>query len=121
MSFITKAQTNNSNCPIFPGEDYLEDYEGVDIGSIISTLYIEALTTGRTEWQLGNSGTYITITYPLLRGDASTAMFKAGVSNFVSLAKEALPCMDPVYAAFYRHFIDDYDKNGIFMPFKGKL
>lgn len=123
MFIIEKWNCDNmpaGSIPVFPDDDYLHDYVTNDIGSCVSTLGIEAMLS-RGFYRMGDSDTVVWVRETGITGAMGIAMFKRYTEAFVSIAKESMPVMSPEYQDFFRHMINDYEKNGINMPVYGKL
>lgn len=117
---FTIRKKENAKGAVYPDEEFLQDYQDSDIGSLISTAGIDAVLGMRTR-EIGDSGIIVEISDTLARGDAGIEQLKKYTDNFVEIIKEALPKMSQKYADFYQFFLDDYEKNGIIMPMYGKL
>ena len=118
MFMIEKKE--NAKGAVYPDEEFLQDYQDYDIGSLISTAGIDAVLGMRTR-EIGDSGIIVEISDTLARGEAGVEQLKKYTDNFVEIIKEAVPKMSQKYADFYQFFLDDYEKNGIIMPMYGKL
>lgn len=105
---------------IYPDAEFLSDYEDSDIGSLLSTLGVEAVIGQRVR-QIGDSGIYVCITDLRKRNEEGIEQLKVYTKDMISIIKEALPGMSSVYADFYRHFLDDFEKNGFVMPMHGQI
>lgn len=96
-------------------EGYLDDYEDSHISDLASTLGINA-TIGDGHFHLGDSGTFIEIKFTGKQGAEGRREFEKYVSDLIGFIKDALPSMSGEYENFYRHFVKDYEENGLNMP-----
>lgn len=76
---------------------------------------------GQTECEIGDSGIYITAEPTGHTKDAGMEDFKAASSEFLRLVKQALPKMGQEYQKLYTHYLEDYQKEGVCMPFYGRI
>lgn len=109
--------------PIYPmvnEDDYLHNYEDSDIGSCLSTLGVEAIISDGI-FRMGDSAKTFIVTDTNMRGQEGMVVMKEFAKDFVAMAKTVLDEMSEDYRAFYQHMIDDFEKNGIDMPFYGQL
>lgn len=119
-TMFTIRKKENAKGAVYPDEEFLQDYQDADIGSMISTAGIDAVL-GMGTREIGDFGIIVEISDTLARGDAGIEQLKKYTDDFVSIIKEAVPKMSQQYADFYQFFLDDYEKNGIIMPMYGKL
>lgn len=110
------AQTSR-NGPIYPDHTFLSDYEDSNFRDFASTLSMDAtvaiLKDNTAVWQVGDSGIYISITRVDVKGPEETLIFKRFIADLVQIISNAIPAMSSEYAAFYRFFIEAYEKNGL--------
>lgn len=106
---------SNSTGAVFPDDDYLDDYEDSHITDLISTLGIE-VTIGNGLRKIGDSGISVEIQNFVFPGDVEYKHMKAATKEFVDIIRTALSTMSKKYADFYKHFLDDFEKNGFNMP-----
>lgn len=95
-------------------EGYLYDFEDSHISDLTSTIGIHAML-GENILSLGDSGVCVEIVFTQKSGAEGKNQFEKYVNDFVSIAKEALSSMSEEYRIFYKHFIEDYEKNGLQM------
>ena len=91
-----------------------------DFAQLISTIQVEAVI-GMNIRRLGDSDTYVLITPTYSTGEQGLNEIKDVAKNIAEFAREAIPAMTKDYAAFYQHFLDDFEKNGLTMPMAGKI
>lgn len=104
----------------FPDPEDFGDYKDSHFADLISTLGVNTVI-GITKCEVGDSGTYIRTEETGNKKEAGIEDLKAAAMEFLRIAKEALPQMGPEYKTLYEHYIEDYQKNGITMPFYGKI
>lgn len=97
-------------------EGYLYDYEDSHIADLTSTIGVNVML-GENIISLGNSSICVEINFTQKVGKEGQIEFEKYVDDFVSIVKEALPYMNNEYHNFYNHFVEDYEKNGLHMPF----
>lgn len=112
----------NKECmgTIYPDNDFLDNYEEYDYASFISTLQIEAMIDMKQR-RLGDSDVFITILSTGNIGEKGLEEFKQAAKDLINLSKKAIESMSDKYAKFYKYFIDDFEKNGLYMPLEGKI
>lgn len=105
---------------IFPDKNYLNDYEGSDFGSLVSTMQVESIL-GNGPFQLGDSHVAITLE-PISAGEEGMEAFKRNCKKIRDAIGPALGTMKDIrYTDFWVWARDDYDKNGVYMPKRGKI
>lgn len=120
MFMIRVKESDRKQGMQFPDFEDMGDYQDSHIADLISTLGVNAMM-GQTEYEIGDSGIYITAEPTGHTGDPGIEDFKAASSEFLRLVKQALPKMGPEYQKLYTHFLDDYQKEGVCMPFYGRI
>lgn len=112
MFKITKTSEQGD---IYPDEKYLANYQYSDIGALVYSLAIDAIS-GKNIREIGDSKIYVSIKPINLKDIADTDQLKEYVSDFVAIIKEALPTMSIPYANFYNYFLNDYKQSWIVIP-----
>lgn len=100
---------------VYPNEEFLADYKDNDFASFASTLQIEAMV-GNAYRRLGDSDVVVYVEETYHAQELGMEEFKEACKVLYEAAKKALPDMADRYKAFYQHFIDDFDANGLVMP-----
>ena len=104
---------------IFPTNEILRNYKDSDFGSIISSMQIETMFGNFLT--MGDSDIVINIE-PLISGEEGIVIFKNNCQKVLNLIDEALPLMyNKKFIEFYTWLKEDYNKNGVSMPFIGKI
>lgn len=118
MFIIEKTKESTGN--IYPGNEFLIDYENSDFGTFISVLGIEVMV-GKSTWVLGDSGISVKITCTYKKGMVGMEELKQYAKDFVAIAEDAVPTMSEPYAKVYKYFLDDFKENGLVMPTYGRI
>ena len=106
---------------IYPDEEFVNDFSDSDYGSFLSTPGVDLLIYGNCIKRLGDSDVFVEISSTNKKGEAGMEDFKQYAMDFLVIIKDAIPKMSEKYSAFYQYFVDDFNKNGLSMPFYGKI
>lgn len=123
MVEITEVKTTDAieaDGIIYPDADFLKVYRGYNIAALVSAIAFETMT-GNDTIQIGDSGTCVLLKSTGHRGKKAVEELKTYTKKFVEIVKESIPSMSLRYAKFYKHFMEDFDKNGLVMPSRGKI
>lgn len=104
----------------FPDKEMFKKFEESDFGSIVSTMLVEGVIGAGYDFELGDSGEHVTL-YPMIPGPAGMENLKADCHMVREALEKAIPKMSEDYKAFWVFMANDFDKNGVVMPMKGKI
>ena len=110
-----------SAAPIFPDYEYLNDYQNSDFGSLISSLMVNSIV-GCPVSRIGNTSICVECSGEISKGDDGIEELKRNAVSFKELIVKALENgMESKYEKFYKHFLKDFEENGLHMPVYGKI
>lgn len=112
-------ETSNAGI-LFPDEENILNYTEYDFASLISILGVYCITSGRY-YKLGDSNITVEIIQTEKKNEEGIEEIKEYAVDLVKLIKKAIPQMSSIYAEYYDHYVKDFEKNGLKMPFYGKL
>ena len=90
-----------------------EEYETYDIGSLVSTLLVIAMT-GPNIFKIGRSSVLFSETGNT--GAKGLEEFKKSTKDFVEIISSELENMSEKEGIFYSHFVKDFEENGLVLP-----
>lgn len=104
---------------VFPDQGILQEGGG-DWAGITSILQMEIIM-GNKNFCLGDSGVMIEIDEDIKQGAEGLEQMKRLTLELAPILKEAIPAMSEEYRQYFQSSLDDFDKNGLVMPYVGKL
>lgn len=101
--------------------DDLEEMAGASFVELISTLQVDAVIGNGLDVMLGDSRNAVHMEGELLRGHEGTKQLKAMAISFAEGIRVSLDSMSGGYRDLYQKALDDFEKNGLDMPFVGRI
>lgn len=83
-------------------------------------MLVEGMIGAGYDFELGDSGEYVTL-YPMIPGPEGMENLKADCHMVREALEKAIPKMSEDYKTFWTFMANDFDKNGVVMPKKGKI
>lgn len=119
MMKIRKIE-NDAIATIYPDNEFLENYQNDSFAEFVSTIQVQAMI-GDGVFRLGDSKTTVKLTTTGHNGERGIEELKTLAKEICELAKQSIDLMSNEYAKFYEHFVNDFEKHGLTMPFYGKI